>query len=64
MTKIYRIYATEEFLNDYEKLSKDERSQIDKIKEHLKTNPFAGKPLGYRFFREKKVGGKRIEDFE
>lgn len=60
MAKIYQVYVTEEFLADYENLSKSEREQVDKIRKHLKTNPFAGKPLGYRFFREKRVGGKRI----
>ncbi len=60
MVKIYQIYATEEFMSDYDKLSKSEKDQIDKIREQLKTNPFVGKPLGYRFFREKKIGRKRI----
>ncbi|MDO8634490.1 MAG: hypothetical protein Q7K34_04335 [archaeon] len=26
----------------------------------LKTKPYAGKPLGFGFFREKKIGGKRL----
>lgn len=58
--KRYEIYATEEFLIDYENLSKTEKERIDKVKEQLKENPYSGKPLGYKFFREKRVDGKRI----
>ncbi len=60
MEKTYEIYATEEFLDDYEKLSKAEKDRIEKIKEQLKVNPYTGKPLGYKFFREKRVNRKRI----
>lgn len=60
MPEKYSVYATEEFLNDYQKLSKIERERIEKIREQLKVNPYVGKPLGYKFFREKRVDGKRI----
>lgn len=30
--------------------------EIDKLEE----NPFSGKPLGYKFFREKKIGNYRF----
>jgi len=56
----YQIYATQEFLNDYGKLSKAERERIDKIREQLKIDPYVGRSLGYKFFREKRIGGKRI----
>ena len=34
--------------------------QIETAIEQLETNPFVGKPLGYKFFREKKVKNYRI----
>ena len=60
MESIFQIYVVEEFLKDYEKLSKREKERIDKIKDQLKINPYVGKPLGFKFFREKRVDGKRI----
>ena len=60
MAKEYEIRTTAEFWTDYEKLSKSEQERIDKVKEQLKTNPYVGKPLGYKFFREKRVDGKRL----
>lgn len=60
MSAIYKILVTKEFENDFQKLPKEEQKQIEKIKEQLRSNPFVGKPLGYRFFREKKIGGKRL----
>ena len=56
----YEIYATETFLDDYNRLANAEKERINKIKEQLKINPYVGKPLGYRFFREKKLNGNRI----
>ncbi|MBS3050811.1 MAG: hypothetical protein J4400_01550 [Candidatus Aenigmarchaeota archaeon] len=56
----FEIYTTESFIEDYDKLTKIEQRRIDKIKEQLKTNPYAGKPLGYEFFREKRLNGKRL----
>ena len=60
MAESYRIFATETFEKDFKKLAKDEKARIEKIKEQLKQNPFAGKPLGYKFFREKKINGNRL----
>ncbi|MDO8627259.1 MAG: hypothetical protein Q7K42_02235 [Candidatus Diapherotrites archaeon] len=60
LEKVYKIIATEEFLKDYKNLPKDEQQRVDKAKEQLKTNPYSGKPLGYDFFREKKLGVKRL----
>ncbi|MBI4117026.1 hypothetical protein HY449_04760 [Candidatus Pacearchaeota archaeon] len=31
-----------------------------KFEQALKEQPFSGKPLGYKFFREKKFNGKRL----
>lgn len=60
MPEIYEVYAADSFWEDYRKLSKEEQNRADKIKEQLKVNPYSGKPLGYRFFREKRFDGKRL----
>jgi len=60
MGKVYEVFATDTFWKDYENLSKNEKEKIDKIKEQLKINPYVGKPLGYKFFREKRFNGKRL----
>lgn len=60
MKKEYRIFITKSFETDFNSLPKDERKRIKKLKEQLKINPFVGKPLGHSFFREKKIGGKRL----
>ncbi len=57
---MYRVYRTETFDKLVKKLSKEEQKQITRIENQLKANPFVGKPLGHRFFREKKIAGKRI----
>ena len=56
----FKVYATESFYSDYNRLDKSLRDRLDKIKEQLKTNPYSGKPLGYDFFREKKLDGFRL----
>jgi mRNA-degrading endonuclease RelE of RelBE toxin-antitoxin system len=56
----FRIFITESFEKEFAKLSKQEQKRIEKAKEQLKLNPFVGKPLGYTFFREKKIGNKRL----
>ncbi|MEK6951534.1 MAG: type II toxin-antitoxin system RelE/ParE family toxin [Nanoarchaeota archaeon] len=58
--KIYNIYTTEEFDRDFEKLDYSIQKQIETIFEKLEINPYASKPLGYEFFREKKVQNYRI----
>lgn len=57
---MYEIYTTEEFGKDYEKLDYSIQKQVEKIFEKLKVNPYVGKPLGYDFFREKKIQNYRI----
>ena len=53
--KEYEVYTSEEFDKDFNKLDKSLQNQISKEIDQLKTNPYVGKPLGYKFFREKKV---------
>lgn len=56
----YTLYTTEEFDKDYAKLDNSLQQQIAKEIEQLRTNPHVGKPLGYKFFREKKVKNYRV----
>lgn len=56
----YKIFIEPEFENDFSKLSKVEQKRTIKIKDQLKENPYVGKPLGYEWFREKRLNGKRI----
>ena len=57
---MFEILITEEFENDFNKLDKSLKTRIGKVIEQLKTSPYAGKPLGYPFFREKKIGKYRL----
>ncbi len=56
----YKIFTTEEFDGDYKALDNSIRKRIDKEIKQLEINPFVGKPLGYKFFREKKIGNHRF----
>lgn len=56
----WRILITEEFERDFGKLDNSIKKQISNEIDQLKSNPFRGKPLGYRFFREKKVQNHRV----
>ena len=56
----YRIFTTDEFDRDFDKLDYSMQKQIDKIFEKLEVNPYVGKPLGYEFLREKKIQNYRI----
>ncbi len=57
---MYKVYRTETFDRLVRKLPKEEQKQIERIEQQLKINPFVGKPLGHKFFREKKIKGRRI----
>ena len=55
-----RIFSTSAFDEKLEKLDSKERRRVENAVEQLKLNPFSGKPLGYKFFREKKIGKNRL----
>ena len=57
---MYKIFTTEEFDKLFSKLDKSTQTQIDNEIEQLKVNPYVGKPLGYKFFREKRAEGYRF----
>ena len=56
----FKIYTTEEFNKLFNKLDKELQKQIGKEIDQLEKDPYVGKPLGYKFFREKKIKNYRI----
>ncbi len=56
----YAIYHTPIFNKKIEDFSEDFKKQIDKFEEQLVENPYVGKPLGTKNFREKKLGNYRM----
>ena len=57
---MFKIFTTDEFDSRFEKLDNSLQIQINKEIGQLEINPYVGKPLGYLFFREKKVKNYRI----
>ncbi|MDO8537615.1 MAG: hypothetical protein Q7S21_01900 [archaeon] len=56
----FKVFRSPQFNEEIKQLSNHLIDRIVKIEEQLKTNPFAGKPLGYKWFREKKLGKFRV----
>ncbi|MBI3037168.1 hypothetical protein HYY73_05480 [Candidatus Woesearchaeota archaeon] len=54
------VYETEAFTKLYGTLEKPECEWVEKIKDQLTANLEVGKPLRYGWFREKKLGNKRL----
>ncbi|MBS3092368.1 hypothetical protein J4466_03025 [Candidatus Pacearchaeota archaeon] len=57
---MYRVFRSEWYEKKLEKLDKSEQERIIKFEQSLKIEPYNGRPLGYKFFREKKFDGKRV----
>ncbi len=58
---MFKILRTDEFERAVDKfLVAAERARLDKIEQELAENAYMGKPLGYSFFREKRIDGKRV----
>lgn len=57
---MFRVFRSDWYDKKLQKLDKSEQDVISKFEQHLKLEPYSGKPLGYKFFREKKFDGKRI----
>ncbi|MDO8740093.1 MAG: hypothetical protein Q7J54_00790 [Candidatus Woesearchaeota archaeon] len=57
---MYRIFRTDWYETKFKRLSKPEQDRVVKFEQELKLQPYDGKPLGYKFFREKKFNGKRL----
>ncbi|MCK5625063.1 hypothetical protein KAI04_04440 [Candidatus Pacearchaeota archaeon] len=58
---MFRLFTTKEFDNDFLKLDNSDKKRIEKIMHKLKKKgEVVGKPLGRKYFREKKFGNKRL----
>lgn len=57
---MYKIFTTAEFDKRYGKLDPQLQKEIAKEIDQLEENPHSGKPLGYPFFREKKIKNYRL----
>jgi len=57
---MYKIFTTEEFDKLFSKLDKSIQVRINNEIEQLQETPYVGKPLGYKFFREKRAEGYRF----
>jgi len=56
----YKVYRTLIFKNKIEDFSESFKLEIEGFQDQLAENPYVGKPLGVRWFREKKSGKYRI----
>ena len=57
----YRVFTTEEFDKDFNKLDESEKNRVRKILSQLKEQgESVGKPLRFPYFREKKFDNKRL----
>ncbi len=59
---MYAVFRTRKFDKEFEKqLSKEEQKEIENFeRKQLVNNPYVGDHLKFPFFREKKIGGKRV----
>jgi len=57
----YKVFRTERFDKEItKKFSKEEQKQVENFEQkQLVENPYVGDPLGFNFFREKRVGGSK-----
>jgi mRNA-degrading endonuclease RelE of RelBE toxin-antitoxin system len=56
----FHVYRTPVFEKKLEDFSDDFKEQIERFEDQLEKSPYVGKPLGVRWFREKKIGKYRI----
>ena len=57
---MFRAFRTDWYEKKLSKLTLQEQKRVNDIEQELKKSPYDGKPLGYKFFREKKFNGKRM----
>ena len=56
----YKIYHSQRFKKELFRFDKNFQDRVDKIEEELVENPYSGKPLGVKWFREKRYENYRI----
>ncbi|MBI4153098.1 hypothetical protein HY497_01125 [Candidatus Woesearchaeota archaeon] len=57
---VFKVFHSKSFDDKLEKCHKEFKDRVEKIEDQLMNNPYAGDPLGVRWFREKKHGKFRI----
>jgi len=57
---MFRVFRSDWYDKKLAKLDLSETKRVEKFEQELKEQPYSGKPLGYKFFREKKFDGKRL----
>lgn len=57
---MFRVFRSGNYKKKLEKLDGSEYKRVDQFEQSLKQDPYSGKPLNYKFFREKKFNGKRL----
>lgn len=57
---MFRVFRSGNYKKKLEKLDGSDYQRVIDFEQSLKLEPYSGKPLGYRFFREKKFNGKRL----
>ena len=58
--KLFKIYRSEPFDEQIEKMPSDFKIWVEKVETQLMQNPYVGKPLSFKWFREKKYGKFRV----
>ncbi len=59
----FRVFRSKHYKSKLIKLKGLDYERAIEFEQNLKTQPFTGKPLGYKFFREKKFNGKETSIF-
>ncbi len=57
---MFRVFRSGNYKKKLDKLDGSYFNRVIKFEQDLKKEPYSGKPLGYKFFREKKFNGKRL----
>ena len=57
---MYRAFRGNWYEKKLKKLSTKEQEIVQQFEQDVKQNPYQGSPLGYTFFREKRINGKRM----
>ena len=57
---MFHVFRSEWYEKKLSKLTPSEQARVENFEQELKQQPYAGKPLGYSFFREKKFDSKRL----
>jgi len=56
---MYKVYHSKKFDEELNKFDEEFKNFVDNIENQFVKNPYVGKPLGFKFFREKKY--KKIQ---